>query len=707
MRLLGCPVTILNTKDHLGKFNGKADEGFFVGYSLNSKAFRVFNSRTRIVEEKLHIRFSENTPNVVGSRPNWLFDIDALTRTMNYEPIVAGTQSNGFAVYQLDVKSAFLYGKIKEEVYVCQPPGFEDLNFPDRVYKVEKALYGLHQALRAWSMIGSLMYLTSSKPDIMFAVCASARYQVNPKVSHLHVVKRIFRYLKGQPKLSLWYLKDSLLDLVAYTDSDNAGTSLDRKSTIGGKAKKNVRLMKDKIFEIELELILLLKINAARVDGKEIIITESSVRRDLRLADEDGVDCLSNSTIFENLELICPKTTAWNELSSTIASAIICLATNQKFNFSKLIFDSMIRNLDNASGKFLMYPRVDSFKDEPNLGEDASKQGRIEAIDADEDITLVNDQDAEMFDVTDLHSEEVFVEKDANKEVNDKVQKFVEEVVEDINTTKLIIDAAHVNDVGEINAASIATTISTAATITTEEFTLAKALAELKASKPKVKGVFKQDPSESITTTIISLKKSQDKGKGIMVEEPMKSKKKEQIRLDEEVALKLQAEFKEEQRLAREKAQKELEAIIALIETWDDVQAKIDADYQLAERLQAKEQQELTDEEKAIMFMQLLEKRRKFFARKDLKNKSFDSIQKMFDKAFKRVNTFEPISSELVKGSLKRAREEIEQERSKKQRVDDDKETAKLKRLMEIIPNKEEVAIYAIPLAVKSLKIVD
>ncbi|GJV93889.1 ribonuclease H-like domain-containing protein [Tanacetum coccineum] len=97
MRSFGCPVTILNTIDHLGKFDGKADEGFFVGYSLNSKAFKVFNSRTMIVEENLHIRFSESTPNVIGSGPDWLFDIDALTRTMNYEPIVASTQSNGFA----------------------------------------------------------------------------------------------------------------------------------------------------------------------------------------------------------------------------------------------------------------------------------------------------------------------------------------------------------------------------------------------------------------------------------------------------------------------------------------------------------------------------------------------------------------------------------------------------------------------------------
>ncbi|GJR73325.1 putative ribonuclease H-like domain-containing protein [Tanacetum coccineum] len=98
-----------NTIDHLGKFDGKADEDFFVGYSLNSKAFRVFNSRTRIVEENLHIRFSESTPNAVGSRPDWLFDIDALTRIMNYEPIVADLKSShddGSKTSSDDVKKA-------------------------------------------------------------------------------------------------------------------------------------------------------------------------------------------------------------------------------------------------------------------------------------------------------------------------------------------------------------------------------------------------------------------------------------------------------------------------------------------------------------------------------------------------------------------------------------------------------------------------
>ncbi|GJR55373.1 putative ribonuclease H-like domain-containing protein [Tanacetum coccineum] len=666
-RPFGCHVTILNTLDNLGKFDGKSDEGFFVGYSLSSKAFRVYNNRTRSVEENLHIGFLENKPMIEGNGPKWLFDIDCLTKFMNYVPIAAGTITNesacthgelnagtstqkeeisqdyimmpiwknasyfdslskdvgngepktaaddqkqvedgpdnendekdkskddsspkevntigqhvntaspkvntghfklntvdpsvntassydpdspkdmfkmgashtleathveffsdedepevdlgnilnsytvpttpntrihkdhliknvigdvkssvqtrrmtkptseqrieptsiakalsdsscveamqeellqfklqqvwilvdlpigkraigtkwvfrnkkdkigivirnkarlvaqghrqeegidheevfalsarikatrlflayasfmGFLVYQMDVKSAFLNGTIEEEVYVIQPPGFKDPDNLDKVYKVVKALYGLHQAPRAWyetlanyllgngfkrgqidqrlfikkqkgdillvqvyvddiifgstnkelctrfeklmkdkfqmssigeltfflglqvrqkedgifisqdkyvdeilkkfnytdvksastpvdlekplvkdgdandvdvhlyrSMIGSLMYLTTFRPDIMFAVCACARFQVNLKTSHLLAVKRIFRYLKGKPTLGLWYSRDSPFELVAYTDSDYAGATQDRKSTTRG-----------------------------------------------------------------------------------------------------------------------------------------------------------------------------------------------------------------------------------------------------------------------------------------------------------------------------------------------------------------------------------------------------------------------------------------------------------------------------------------
>nr|GEX47490.1 ribonuclease H-like domain-containing protein [Tanacetum cinerariifolium] len=231
MRPFGCPVTILNTINHLDKCNGKDDEGFFIRYSLNSKAFRVFNSRTRIVEETLHIRFNENTPNNVGSGPKWLFDIDALTKIMNYQPVISGTRYNGNEEPKSSQDAGFKpsndVGKkvnevsrqeheckdqeekdsvnntnrvnvvsstvntasneinvIEEEVYVCQPSGFEDPNFPDKVYKVEKALYGLHQAPRAWFIQSFLdkqldgLPTHKKKYDVLFhtkKVCANMK----------------------------------------------------------------------------------------------------------------------------------------------------------------------------------------------------------------------------------------------------------------------------------------------------------------------------------------------------------------------------------------------------------------------------------------------------------------------------------------------------------------------------------------------------
>ncbi|GJS01345.1 hypothetical protein Tco_0317853 [Tanacetum coccineum] len=201
-----------------------------------------------------------------------------------------------------------------------------------------------------------------------------------------------------------------------------------------------------------------------------------------------------------------------------------------------------------------------------------------------------------------------------------------EEVVEVINTAKLIIDAAKVSVVGDI--VSAATTISaattTTATITTiDDITLAQALEEMKSTKAKKKGIVIQKLGESTIkiSSQLSLQQSQDKGKGLLIKPVKPMKKKDQISLDEETALNLQAEFYEEERLAREKVEKEEEANIALIETWDDIQAKIDADHQLSERMQAQEQEELSIKEKATLFQQLLEKRRKHFAAKRAKEK--------------------------------------------------------------------------------------
>nr|GEX67058.1 hypothetical protein [Tanacetum cinerariifolium] len=159
----------------------------------------------------------------------------------------------GFMVYQMDVKSAFLYRTIEKEVYVCQPLGFEDPNHPDKVYKVVKALYGLHQALRAWyetlanyllensfqrGKIDQTLFIKRQKCDIMLVqiyvdgIILSATNKDLCK--SFEKLKRIFRYLKGKPHLGLWYPKDSPFDLVAYSGSVYAGASLDRKSTTGG-----------------------------------------------------------------------------------------------------------------------------------------------------------------------------------------------------------------------------------------------------------------------------------------------------------------------------------------------------------------------------------------------------------------------------------------------------------------------------------------
>ncbi|GJV75889.1 putative ribonuclease H-like domain-containing protein [Tanacetum coccineum] len=140
MRPFSCPYTILSTLDHLGKFDGKADERFLVGYSINSKAFRVFNSRTRKIEENLHVNFFENKPNVTGSGPEWLFDIDTLTNSMNYQPVSAGNKTNGNAGLETnsDVGQA---GKenVPDQEYILLPLLHTSSNVPSNSKKDESS----------------------------------------------------------------------------------------------------------------------------------------------------------------------------------------------------------------------------------------------------------------------------------------------------------------------------------------------------------------------------------------------------------------------------------------------------------------------------------------------------------------------------------------------------------------------------------------
>nr|GEX79198.1 hypothetical protein [Tanacetum cinerariifolium] len=204
---------------------------------------------------------------------------------------IANAASKNMSIYQMDVKTTFLNGKLKEEVYVSQPEGFVDPDHPTHVYCLKKALYGLKQAPRAWydtlsrflldnkfskgavdptlftqktgkhillvqiyvdgipvdqtrfrSMVGSLMYLTASRPDLVFAVCMCARYQASPTKKHLEVLKRVFRYLRGTINWGLWYSKDTAMALTAYVDANHAGCQDTRRST-----SRSAQFLRDKL----------------------------------------------------------------------------------------------------------------------------------------------------------------------------------------------------------------------------------------------------------------------------------------------------------------------------------------------------------------------------------------------------------------------------------------------------------------------------
>nr|GEU52849.1 hypothetical protein [Tanacetum cinerariifolium] len=652
MKPFGCPVTILNTRDNLRKFDKKAYEGFFVGYFM------------------------------VRNGPYWLFDIDSLTISMNYVPVLVVFQTNGivgtkdnivagqakkkkepkqeyilipicttdplisqvpigtlindtrifgnayddeaveeevdkdnmvssytipdvpltkylkdhpkdqaigtkwvfrnkkdergiviknkarlvaqrhtqeegidydelfapvarieairlffaydsfkdFVVYQMDVNSDFLYEKIEEEVYVCQPPGFEDPNFPDKVYNVKKALYGLHQPPRACtlmepnkalvkdaeaedvdvnlyrSMIGSLMYLTAYRLDITFTVCACVR--------------------------------DSLFDLEAYFDSDYDRASLEKKSITGGcqflgkrliswQCKKQtivvnstteannvatascygqvlwiqnqmldyeINLMNTKIYidnenetvykewkdKMEMAIITASSLEAEQ-DNVNINRTQSMQHlmslflRELVEVVVPGTATLPNDTIFKELTRMSAKTTSWNEFSSTMVSAIICLANNQKFNFSKYIFDHMVKHLKGGV-KFLMFLRfLQLFLDK-----------QVEGMAKHKEIYVIS-----------FHTKKIFADiKRQGQEDAFKQGKSIKEIDQDAETALVIESQGRMHDanlfgVDDLEVTDASVEVSVAPTTATtadvdDELTLEKTLFAIKAAKPKL-----------------------------------------------------------------------------------------------------------------------------------------------------------------------------------------------------------------------------
>nr|GEU91454.1 uncharacterized mitochondrial protein AtMg00810-like [Tanacetum cinerariifolium] len=463
------------------------------------------------------------------------------------------------------------------------------------------------------SMIGSLMYLTSSRPDIMFAVCACTRFQVTPKVSHLHAVKRIFRYLKGKPHLGLWYPKDSPFDLVAYSDSDYASASLDRKSTTGGCQFLGCRLifwqckkqtvvatssteveyvaaasccaqvlwiqnqmldygsilmlfkgiyLLDRIFGFGLTLqskeVTRLQ---ALVDRKKVVVIEVAIRDALRLDDAEGVDCLPNEEIFTELapmgyekpstkltfykaflssqwkflihtilQSMSAKRTSWNEFSSAMTSAVICLSSEEQGTDDNAAEepDTAVSE-DDAENQSIPSPtppipppqlpqdipstsqaqfpppqpqvehlehdkvaqdlKIIKLKTKVKKLERANKGRMIDELDRDEGVVLMSEKEEKK-------AEEV-------KDITDEPE--VHEAVEVVTTTKLITEV-----VAAVSETVIAVVVVPAATVTAAPVKVA-----IPSTRRRRRVVIK-DPEEESSANTPTETKSKDKGKCIM-----------------------------------------------------------------------------------------------------------------------------------------------------------------------------------------------
>nr|GEU41335.1 uncharacterized mitochondrial protein AtMg00810-like [Tanacetum cinerariifolium] len=778
------------------------DDGLFVGYSLNSKAFRVYKLRTRKVEENLHIKFLEDKPSIAGTedsigeghsskenRSSQDYILMTLWKMVYYltflQRMLAKMNYNLLVMLNIRMmKSAFLYGRIEEEVYVCQPLGFKDLDHPDKELcteferlmkdkfqmssmgeltfflglQVKQKEYGIFisqdkyvtEVLRKFnfldvksantpvdmektlvkdvdgddvdvhlyrSMIGSLMYLTTSRPDIIYAVCVCARFQVIPKVSHLHVVKRIFRYLKGHPKLGLWYPRDSLFELVAYIDSDYVRASLDRKSTTGGYQFlgsrliswqcKNQTVVATSITKAEYvaaasccrqayTYYCQLKVNAVKckfttagdvktvngevqiqalVNKKNVIITETSVRSDLHLEDAEEIPTESHHTPTvtqpstasqtqqkqksKKFKKRITKVPQLSESTHDVADEHVTTTSKDPLSANQALENTSLKRrvkklkkrASKKSHKLKRLYKIGSstrveFSKDISLSDqvDASKQERmIEDLDADEGVGLVNETQGR--NDQDMFDTSIFDDEEVVAE-------------KEVSTIKVVTTAG----------VEVVTT------------------AGVESSKPKAKGIVIQDPSKTPTPKPIDSSqqpsKAKDKGKAKIIKPEKPLKRKDQIMIDEE----------------------------------DNTQAMIDVDYKLAARLQEEESGELNIEENSRLFVELMDKRKKHFAR--LKAKKIKS--KPPTKAQKRNHMCTYLKNMLVKGSekavegsekakegsSKRVTDKLEQKDAKRQRIEDENESAELNRCLEIILD-DDVTIEATPLSSKSPTIVD
>ncbi|GJT57522.1 putative reverse transcriptase, RNA-dependent DNA polymerase [Tanacetum coccineum] len=589
------------------------------------------------------------------------------------------TQDEGIGYDEMDVKNAFVYGTIKEEVYVCQPPGFEDPQFPDKVYKVEK-LYMVYI---------KLLEPASTPMEPNRALVMDEEADITPKTSHLRTVKRIFRYLKGQPKLGLCYPKDSPFDLEAFSDSDYARASLDRKSTIGGcqflgkrliswKCKKQtivansttqaeyvaaanccgqvlwiqnqmldygfifmntkiyidkestICIVKNPMFHsktkhIEIRhhfirdsyekiLIQVIKIHTDHnvADLQQLIIHIEAlfegrlygtmcisgadytswilrmeckscqlmkmglIWNDLLFDDDNGIACLTNDEIFENLALMRWQSHAPRNHGGALAqtrSKRVLKKANEPPLPEGHTFRSGEGNMEHTfelTNNVLPTPHDSPLPGGYILGSD---EGRLKL----EELKAMCINLSKQVESSDTYMDE----EDASKQrrTSDKTKPMFKD--RDFDDLDDLVDEGMTfvqeKDI-EVSTDAPRTLLTTTTVFDNEDVTMAMAqtLIKMKEEKAKEKGVAIKDvedssrPIRSITTLQpLPTIDPKDKGKGILQEtKPMdKSKKKvqgdAQIERDAEIALRLQAELDEELRVERERQEEAFKVAIA------------------------------------------------------------------------------------------------------------------------------------------------
>nr|GEV34734.1 uncharacterized mitochondrial protein AtMg00810-like [Tanacetum cinerariifolium] len=561
--------------------------------------------------------------------------------------------------------------------------------------------------------------VVSTAQDIMFAVCACARFQVTPKASHLYAVKRIFRYLKGKPHLGLRYPNDSPFDSVAYSDSDYAGVSLDRKSTTGGCQFLGYRLIswqcKKQTFvatsSTEVEYVAAAscctQVNdvtrlQALVDKKKVVVKEATIREVLRLDDAEGVDCLPNEEIFTELarmgyekpstkltfykaffssqwkflihtilQSMSAKRTSWKEFSSAMASAVIYLSTGKGFSGVETpLFEGML--VGQASEE---EGDTDEHVEQVTAGDDAHGDDTAahkevltvkqtppqspQRIDTSDD-TVMNDESNQERMIDEIDKDDVVVMMDENKE-DKKVEEAKEDepakvqVVVDVVTTTKLITEV-------VTAASETVTASSAIISTTE---------------PQV-------PAATITAAPARVAAAPSKRR--------KGVKKQQIEIDEEYARKLHAELN-----------KDIDWDVAI----DHVKLKAKED-PAVKRYQAMKRKPQT-EAQALKNMMIYLKNVAGFKLDYFKGMSYDDIRPIFEAKFNLNVDFLLKTKEQIEEEGSRALQTINKTLTEKaaKRRKLNKEVEDLKRHLEIVPDEDDdVYTEATPL-VRNVPVVD